>query len=74
MKGGKGDVDRRHEVGVAGDPETLVPDRLDVCRPRVDRPHLDTWHPGEVGGVQAADRATAEQLEKLGLAEILRVL
>ena len=61
QSGGVGQrVHRRDEVGVAGHPQPVLLDRLDVGRPGVDRPDLDARHLGEVRGVQAADRAAAE--------------
>ena len=53
-------VHPRGEVREPGDPQPVRLHRVHVLRPRVDGPHLDAGHPGEMPGVQAADRAAAD--------------
>src|SRR6185369_1171756 len=48
------------EVRQPGDPQAAGPDRVHVLGPGVDGPYLDAGHTRQVRGVQAPDRAAAD--------------
>ena len=48
------------EVRQPGDPQAAGPDRVHVLGPGVDGPYLDAGHARQVRGVQAPDRAAAD--------------
>src|SRR6185312_7660546 len=56
----RADANLGGEVRQPGDPQAPGSDRVHVLGPGVDRPHLDAGHTRQVRGVQAPDRAAAD--------------
>src|SRR6185437_13219737 len=60
------------EVRQPGDPQAAGPDRVHVLGPGVDGPYLDAGHTRQVRGVQAPDRAAADDGDADGRAVLVR--